>query len=133
MKPKMTHRTTCTAGPNGSRCLQPDCLACELVTESEAEEYAEAMSHLEDYIRRSQAALPLTPTCPVCGREGAPEPYDICHECGWERDAAAEADPDDYVGGPNHQTLNDARANYAQIGAVTEHWAKFNWVVREDA
>jgi len=59
--------------------------------------------------------------CACCGyltlsEDPAVGTYEICPVCFWEQDSVQEADPD-YRGGANAPSLNDARANYARIGA----------------
>jgi Cysteine-rich CPCC len=56
--------------------------------------------------------------CPCCdyftlGRRGE---YDICRVCFWE-DSGQDLDRLDDHSGPNHQTLRQARENFAQFGA----------------
>jgi Cysteine-rich CPCC len=60
--------------------------------------------------------------CPCCGfltidRKGW---YEICPVCGWEDSGIDDDKPDEYVGGPNHVTLTEARANFAKFGAAEE-------------
>jgi rubredoxin len=58
--------------------------------------------------------------CPVCGYLTIPEPgrYDICPICFWEDDPDQVSEPD-LEDGPNHRSLNEARANVARFG-----WSK---------
>ncbi|HET8626458.1 MAG TPA: CPCC family cysteine-rich protein [Thermomicrobiales bacterium] len=61
--------------------------------------------------------------CPCCGfltlpRE-PPGTYGTCLVCGWEDDLVQFRDPD-YRGGANKVSLNEARQNYAAIGASEE-------------
>jgi hypothetical protein len=56
--------------------------------------------------------------CPCCdhftlGRRGE---YDICVVCFWE-DSGQDLGELDVHSGPNHQTLRQARDNFAQFGA----------------
>ncbi|MFD4141485.1 CPCC family cysteine-rich protein [Streptomyces sp. NPDC058572] len=46
--------------------------------------------------------------------------YEICPVCGWEDNDQVSGDPDEYVGGPNHVTLSEARRNFAAFGASEE-------------
>lgn len=121
-----TFRAACTAGPGGMRCLRDDCLACQVIGEEEAweaaREEAEYFRLACEYSDRLRDAAPLSPGCPICGSTEATEAYDVC-ACGWERDPAAEANPDEYVAGPNHLTLNEARENYRRYSAADGHWA----------
>jgi hypothetical protein len=61
--------------------------------------------------------------CPCCGyptlaiRGG----FDVCAVCHWEDDGQDSHDADRVRGGPNgHLSLTEARANYANIGAVDQ-------------
>ncbi len=58
--------------------------------------------------------------CPCCGfRTIATEPpgtYELCPVCYWEDDGVQFADPD-FMGGANHQSLNQAKANFREFGA----------------
>jgi hypothetical protein len=38
--------------------------------------------------------------------------------CFWEDDALNVEKPDENVGGPNHVSLNEARANFREFGAA---------------
>ena len=51
--------------------------------------------------------------CPCCKRYKLNEigKYEVCPVCNWEDDPVARQDPD-YVGGANHLSLNEARAQY---------------------
>lgn len=59
--------------------------------------------------------------CPCCGyytlATRSKGNYDICPVCFWEDDPVQLARPD-YAGGANGVSLNQARANYRQFGAV---------------
>jgi len=59
--------------------------------------------------------------CPVCGYLTFTEPLDgtyvICPVCFWEDDPVQLRDPD-YAGGANTVSLNQARINYKEFGAV---------------
>ena len=50
--------------------------------------------------------------CPVCGAEMEDYPCEICKVCDWEADWYQEKYPDDDAG-PNHISLNQARAEWA--------------------
>jgi hypothetical protein len=58
--------------------------------------------------------------CPCCGYLTLPTPetdsYEICEVCFWEENEDQADDPDD-ADGPNHVSLNEARANFAAFGA----------------
>lgn len=55
--------------------------------------------------------------------------YNICPVCFWEDDGQ-DIDELDYISGPNHITLREARANFLKIGAVDERVKQ--WVIPED-
>lgn len=59
--------------------------------------------------------------CPCCGYltfgEEPPGTFEICPVCGWEDDEAQFRDPT-YEGGANSVSLEQARKNFAAIGAV---------------
>jgi hypothetical protein len=61
--------------------------------------------------------------CPCCGfltlSCQPPGSYELCPVCYWEDDAVQFEDPD-YVGGANSESLNEARANFRQIGASSQ-------------
>ena len=56
--------------------------------------------------------------CPCCDYISLPERnnYLICPVCFWEDDGM-DLDELDEVSGPNHITLREARANFAEFGA----------------
>jgi hypothetical protein len=73
---------------------------------------------------RRQRELKEAPryACPCCGyltllNLGR---YEICTVCRWEDAPAVERDGPDAHSGPNHISLNEARANFARSGASTE-------------
>ncbi len=45
--------------------------------------------------------------------------FDICPVCWWEDDEVQYNDPN-LAGGANHESLNQARANYAKFGAANK-------------
>jgi Cysteine-rich CPCC len=57
--------------------------------------------------------------CPCCGYltlpESPPGTYEICEVCFWEDDVVQFDDPS-YEGGANEVSLNQARANYRELG-----------------
>ena len=59
--------------------------------------------------------------CPCCGYltldEEPPGTYDICPVCWWEDDNLQFDDPT-LRGGANELSLNEARANFARMGAA---------------
>ena len=61
--------------------------------------------------------------CPCCGcltlDEPPPGTFAVCPVCWWEDDDVQLREPA-YTGGANQVSLNDARANYARIGASSE-------------
>ncbi len=63
--------------------------------------------------------------CPCCGfytfRIGPDSEYDICPVCYWENDKEQNED-EDYEGGANNVSLNQARENYAAFGACEERF-----------
>ncbi len=58
--------------------------------------------------------------CPCCGfltlTEEPPGTYRICGVCWWEDDGVQFRDPN-YRGGANKVRLNEARENFAAVGA----------------
>ncbi|BBJ44732.1 hypothetical protein SSPO_074500 [Streptomyces antimycoticus] len=46
--------------------------------------------------------------------------YEICPVCGWEDSGQDDNNADEYIGGPNHVTLTEARLNFATFGASEE-------------
>ena len=59
--------------------------------------------------------------CPCCGfltlEEQPPGTYEICPVCYWEDDGVQFNDPS-YSGGANKISLNDAKKNYEDFGAI---------------
>ena len=56
--------------------------------------------------------------CACCGAPHSGEGYDICLNCGWERDWRVENEPDpkwDWYG-PNHMSLNAYRDRWTKRG-----------------
>jgi hypothetical protein len=53
--------------------------------------------------------------CPVCGEYEFKErdDYDSCDVCHWQNDSLQMSDPD-YWGGANKESLNEARAAWAE-------------------
>lgn len=66
--------------------------------------------------------------CPCCSEMTLPKgergDYHICKVCFWEDDGYSEDNPQDYSE-VNHMTLEKARFNYSQIGAVKESMLPF--------
>ena len=61
--------------------------------------------------------------CPCCGYYTLPELrlYDICPVCNWEDDIVQFQDPD-FEGGANEESLNQARENYKDFGAINKKY-----------
>ena len=63
--------------------------------------------------------------CPCCGYLTLPEPppgtFFICPVCFWEDDNVQFADPACW-GGANSVSLDEARANFRAIGAISEEF-----------
>jgi hypothetical protein len=59
--------------------------------------------------------------CPCCGFLTFDHPadgsYDICPVCFWEDDERQNRDPG-YAGGANRPSLDEARRNFAALGAI---------------
>lgn len=59
--------------------------------------------------------------CPCCGNltinDVPPGTYEVCPVCGWEDDEVQFLDPN-FSGGANRVSLETARANYQEFGAV---------------
>lgn len=66
--------------------------------------------------------------CPCCGfltiGEQPPGTFEICPVCDWEDDNVQFEDPD-YAGGANKVSLNQARRNFASLGAKSKEAVKF--------
>lgn len=62
--------------------------------------------------------MPIKHQCPCCDYFTLEERgnYDICLVCFWEDDGQDLNDIDQHSG-PNHQTLREARAHFAEFGA----------------
>jgi nitrogen fixation-related uncharacterized protein len=60
--------------------------------------------------------------CPCCGYltlgEEPPGTFYICPVCFWEDDNVQYDDPD-YKGGANEMSLNEAKASFRAIGAIS--------------
>lgn len=60
--------------------------------------------------------------CPCCGyltlQNEPPGTFEICPVCYWEDDNVQFYDPD-YAGGANNVSLNEARANFKKLGAIS--------------
>ena len=60
--------------------------------------------------------------CPCCGyltlSAKPPGTFEICPVCHWEDDNAQHDDPD-LTGGANRESLNQARANFVEFGAIS--------------
>jgi hypothetical protein len=63
--------------------------------------------------------------CPCCGFmtliEEQPGSFDICAVCFWEDDNVQFHDPD-YRGGANKVSLNEARRNFLEYGAISKEF-----------
>lgn len=63
--------------------------------------------------------------CPCCGcltiDDCCEVVTDICEVCFWQYDEAAQENPDKIIG-PNKVSLNIAKKNYKQLGAVEERF-----------
>ncbi|WP_084542285.1 CPCC family cysteine-rich protein [Calidithermus chliarophilus] len=63
--------------------------------------------------------------CPCCGyltlNSAPPGTFEICPVCYWEDDAVQFDDPD-YAGGANAVSLNEARANFKNFGAISREF-----------
>lgn len=62
--------------------------------------------------------------CPCCGCLTIEHPgrHEICPVCVWEDDPAQSADPHSREGGNWGCSLDEARKNYALMGASDPHW-----------
>ncbi|CAA9485772.1 MAG: hypothetical protein AVDCRST_MAG53-988 [uncultured Solirubrobacteraceae bacterium] len=58
--------------------------------------------------------------CPCCHYRTLlnADDYDICPVCRWEDDPDSRRHGPDAHSGPNHMSLNEARATYARLGVV---------------
>ena len=60
--------------------------------------------------------------CPCCGfltlSEEPPGTFEICPVCDWEDDNVQAADPT-FEGGANGVSLDQARRNFAEFGAIS--------------
>lgn len=67
-----------------------------------------------------EGALPSWLPCPACGYHTFEiiGDWDTCAVCGWNSDPVQEAMPNDPTGA-NGISLNEARANFEKIGAIT--------------
>ncbi|MFK8035290.1 MAG: CPCC family cysteine-rich protein [Hyphomicrobiales bacterium] len=45
--------------------------------------------------------------------------HNICVVCGWQDDESQTIEPD-YAGGANDESLNEAKENYREIGAMSK-------------
>jgi rubredoxin len=72
--------------------------------------------------------MPTRFPCPCCGfltrEEQPPGTYRICPVCSWEDDFVQYHEPD-LPGGANKPSLNEARRNFAQFGAIEERLRRF--------
>ncbi|MFQ5613240.1 MAG: CPCC family cysteine-rich protein, partial [Anaerolineae bacterium] len=85
--------------------------------------------YLADYLRRWMELevdevvgdLPDWFACPACDYRTLPVRGDwaVCPVCGWVSDPVQEAMPGERVGG-NPVSLDEARANFREIGAISE-------------
>lgn len=85
--------------------------------------------YLAEYLRRDvgldvqsvEGKLPTWIACPVCKYHTFEivGDWDICAVCGWNSDPVQEAMPDDPTGA-NGISLNQARANFEQFGAISQ-------------
>ena len=66
--------------------------------------------------------------CPCCGNYTLREESDdICRVCAWQDDVL-QRDDQDYIGGPNDVSLNQARENYRDYAVSSK---KFTNMVRK--
>ncbi|MBN1995167.1 MAG: hypothetical protein JW953_20925 [Anaerolineae bacterium] len=84
--------------------------------------------YLAEYLRKIglevdgvEGDLPGWLPCPVCGHYTfeVVGDWDTCPVCGWNSDPVQEAVHDDPTGA-NGISLNEARQNFQQIGAITQ-------------
>ncbi|WP_119313716.1 CPCC family cysteine-rich protein [Calidithermus terrae] len=63
--------------------------------------------------------------CPCCSyltlSSAPPGTFEICPVCYWEDDNVQFNDPD-YAGGANAVSLNEARANFKNFGAISREF-----------
>ncbi|HBV98041.1 MAG: hypothetical protein JL50_00960 [Peptococcaceae bacterium BICA1-7] len=63
--------------------------------------------------------------CPCCGyftlSEQPPGTFEICPVCYWEDDSVQYNDPN-YEGGANKVSLNKARENFINLGAIGKEY-----------
>ncbi len=86
-------------------------------------------AYLKDYLQtvvglavdQVEGDLPTWLPCPVCSYRTFKVlgDWDTCPVCGWNSDPVQESMPDDPTGG-NGISLNDARQNFAELGAISE-------------
>jgi hypothetical protein len=71
-------------------------------------------------VDRVEGDLPDWLACPVCGRRSLSElgTWKTCPVCGWISDPMQEALPDEPIGS-NGISLNEARKNFSQLGAIS--------------
>ncbi|RME76577.1 MAG: hypothetical protein D6784_05500 [Chloroflexi bacterium] len=71
-------------------------------------------------VDKVEGDLPKWLACPVCGYRTFEVlgDWDTCPVCGWNSDPVQEAMPDDPTGA-NGVSLNQARKNFAEFGAVS--------------
>lgn len=68
--------------------------------------------------------------CPCCenrtlpGDDIFPGSFSICPVCYWEDDNVQYDDPN-FTGGANKESLNEARANYKDFGAVNKEVLRY--------
>lgn len=92
---------------------------CQTILTIKKERFVEIEDHDEFGINQERAP------CPCCGFLTMFGPtrdtYDICPVCRWEDDEVQYDNPD-YAGGANHESLNQARANYVKFGAKNKEY-----------
>ena len=72
--------------------------------------------------------------CSCCGfntLDSVPGNFDICPVCYWEDDNIQRDDPN-YRGGANDMSLNEARQNYKNIGAISSDFLEYVRLPLED-
>lgn len=74
------------------------------------------------------AEVDIDERCPCCHfntfEKGARGNHEICPVCFWEDDPAQEAD-NDYDGGANVISLNQARLNFRSYGAIKYEFVRY--------